>query len=36
MKTTNQPNPERIYEALARILERRHGVKITYTLKPKN
>lgn len=36
MKTTNQPNPERIYEALAKILERRHGVKITYTLKPRN
>lgn len=31
-----KPNPTRVYEALARILERRHGVKITYTLKPKN
>ena len=36
MKTTNQPNPERIYATLARILERKYGVKITYTLKPKN
>lgn len=36
MKSSNTPNPERIYEALARILERRHGVKITYTLQPKN
>lgn len=33
MKT---PNPQRIYEALARILERRHDVKITYKLTPKN
>ena len=33
MKT---PNPIRVYETLARILERREGVKITYTLKPKN
>lgn len=36
MKTTNLPNPERIYATLAKILERKHGVKITYTLKPKN
>ena len=36
MKTTNTPNPARVYEALAKILERRHGVKITYTLKTKN
>lgn len=36
MQTTNKPNPARVYEALARILERRHGVKITYTLQPKN
>ena len=35
MKTTEKPNPARVYEALARILERRHGVKINYTLKPK-
>lgn len=35
MKTDNKPNPARVYEALARIIERRHGVKITYTLKPK-
>lgn len=36
MQTTNKPNPARVYEALAKILERRHGVKITYTLQPKN
>lgn len=36
MTTTNQPNPKRVYDALAKILERRHDVKITYTLKPKN
>ena len=36
MKSTSTPNPERIYAALAQILERKHGVKITYTLKPKN
>lgn len=35
MKTTNKPNPARIYEALARIMERRHDVKITYQLTPK-
>lgn len=35
MKTTNKPNPERIYAALAKILERKHEVKITYTLSPK-
>lgn len=35
MKTTNVPNPDRIYAALAKILERRHGVKITYQLTPK-
>lgn len=35
MKTTNSPNPARVYEALATILERRHGVKITYTLSTK-
>lgn len=32
MKTTNRPNPDRIYAALANILQRRHGVKITYKL----
>lgn len=36
MKTTNTPNPARVYDALARILERRHGVKITYTLETKS
>ena len=36
MKTMNTPNPERIYAALATILERKHGVKITYQLIPKN
>jgi hypothetical protein len=32
MDTTNKPNPARVYEALARILERKHQVKISYTL----
>lgn len=36
MKTSNTPNPDRVYAALAKILERRHGVKITYKLLPKN
>jgi hypothetical protein len=36
MKTSNTPNPQRIYEALARILERKHGVRIQYQLTPKN
>lgn len=36
MKTANTPNPQRIYAALATILERKHSVKINYTLKPKN
>jgi hypothetical protein len=31
-----KPNPARIYAALATILERKHEVKITYTIKPKN
>lgn len=35
MKTTKTPNPIRIYETLARIMERKHEVKITYTIKPK-
>ncbi len=30
--TTNLPNPERIYEVIVAILERRYGVKIEYTL----
>lgn len=32
MKTSNKPNPTRIYEALARIMERKYQVKISYTL----
>ena len=36
METTNQPNPARIYEALAKILERKYQVKISYTLKNKS
>ena len=35
MKTSNTPSPERIYAALATILERKHGVKITYQLTQK-
>lgn len=35
MKTTNTPNPQLIYAALATILERKHGVKINYKLTPK-
>lgn len=35
METTNTPNPERVYAALAAILERKHGVKIKYQLTPK-
>jgi hypothetical protein len=35
MKTTNTPNPDRIYAALAKILERKNCVKITYQLTPK-
>lgn len=31
----NTPSPERIYAALATILERKHGVKINYKLTPK-
>lgn len=26
------PNPDRVYAVISRILERRHGVKIEYTL----
>lgn len=33
METTNTPNPQRIYEALVKILERKYEVKIKYTLK---
>lgn len=36
METTNKPNPERIYATLAKILERKYSVKITYKLIPKN
>ena len=32
MKTSNTPSLERIYAALATILERKHGVKITYQI----
>ena len=35
MKTINTPNPQRVYAALAQILERKHGVKINYQLTPK-
>lgn len=35
MKTTSTPNPDRIYAAIAKILERRHDVKIEYKLLPK-
>lgn len=36
MRTTKTPNPDRIYDVIARILERRHGVRISYKLTPKN
>lgn len=36
METTNKPNPERIYATLAKILERKYGVKITYKLYQKS
>lgn len=36
MKTTNRPNPARIYAAIATILERKNCVRITYKLTPKN
>jgi hypothetical protein len=29
----NTPNPQRIYDAIAKILERKHEVKIKYSLK---
>ncbi len=34
----NKPNPERVYAAIATILERKYGVKIEYKIipKPKN
>ncbi len=32
---TKTPNPDRVYAVIARILERRYGVKIEYTLVPK-
>lgn len=35
LNTTSTPNPERVYAALASILERRHNVKIKYTLSKK-
>ncbi len=30
MKTNKRPNPERVYEVIATILERRYDVKIQY------
>lgn len=36
MKTSNLPNPDRVYAALAAILERKHNVKINYKVLPKN
>ena len=36
MKTTKNPNPERVYEAIVKILQRRYDVKIVYELLPKN
>ena len=35
MKTQSTPNPDRIYAAVAQILERRHGVRINYTITKK-
>jgi hypothetical protein len=35
MKTSPTPNPDRIYAAVAKILERRHGVRINYTINKK-
>lgn len=35
MKTSPTPNPDRVYEVIARILERRHGVRINYTINKK-
>lgn len=35
MKTANTLNPQRVYDALVRILERKYEVKITYKLTPK-
>lgn len=32
MNTTKRPNPERVYEVIATILERRYDVKIEYTI----
>jgi hypothetical protein len=35
MNTSNTPSADRIYAVVARILERRYGVKIEYTLENK-
>lgn len=32
MNNTKRPNPDRIYEVINTILQRRHGVQITYEL----
>lgn len=36
MNTTKKPNPERIFAVVATIIQRRHDVKIEYTLTTKN
>ena len=36
MNTTTTPNPARIYEVIATILERRYEVAIEYIITPKN
>ena len=36
MKTAKNPNPERVYDAILKILQRRYGVQIVYELLPKN
>lgn len=36
MKTNKRPNPDRIYEVIATILQRRYDVQIEYILTPKN
>jgi hypothetical protein len=35
MKSNKRPNPERVYEVIATILQRRYDVKIQYTVEPK-
>lgn len=34
--TAKRPNPDRIVEVMARILERRYNVTIKYTIKKEN